>query len=211
MERILLYENVDSMVKAMPRIEALYYFVYELAECFHAEPSTLSVIEKGILENQILNSITLLYKDSLGNNVGKIVISIDWDKHFLLVNTDEGKMLEFDLSKSIVDNVVGWRKIVVTHIDELIKQFNVSSVEGWHTYREHLYGSEAIRQKTRELLGTSETHEKMDDRVEPEFQKKLGSILEKQEYRQEILGEVKKRSFGCGAMEEVSLDIYYKV
>ena len=183
MERILLYENVDSMVKAMPRIEALYYFVYELAECFHAEPSTLSVIEKGILENQILNSITLLYKDSL----------------------------EFDLSKSIVDNVVGWRKIVVTHIDELIKQFNVSSVEGWHTYREHLYGSEAIRQKTRELLGTSETHEKMDDRVEPEFQKKLGSILEKQEYRQEILGEVKKRSFGCGAMEEVSLDIYYKV
>ena len=27
MEQILLYENVESMVKVMPRIEALYYFV----------------------------------------------------------------------------------------------------------------------------------------------------------------------------------------
>ena len=26
--------------------------------------------------------------------MGKIVINIDWDKHFLLVNTDDGKMLE---------------------------------------------------------------------------------------------------------------------
>ncbi len=148
MEQILLYENVESMVKVMPRIEALYYFVYELAECFHADEGTLSLIKTGILDNQILKSIILLYKDSSGKNVGKVVINIDWDKHFLLVNTDDGKMLEFDLSKSIVDNMVGWKKIVVTHIEELMKQFNVTSVEGWHTCREHLYENEAIRQKT---------------------------------------------------------------
>lgn len=211
MEKILLYENVESMVKVMPRIEALYYFVYELAECFHADEGTLSLIKTGILDNQILKSIILLYKDGSGKNVGKVVISIDWDKHFLLVNTDDGKMLEFDLSKSIVDNVVGWKKIVVTHIEELMKQFNVYSVEGWHTCREHLFENDIIRQKTRNILGTQESKKKMDDRVEPEFQRKLDSIFENSEYRQEISGDMKKRSFDCGVMEEVSVDIYYKV
>ncbi len=211
MEQILLYENVESMVKVMPRIEALYYFVYELAECFHADEGTLSLIKTGILDNQILKSIILLYKGSSGKNVGKVVINIDWDKHFLLVNTDDGKMLEFDLSKSIVDNVVGWKKIVVTHIEELMKQFNVNSVEGWHTCREQLYENDFIRQKTRNILGTQETKRKMDDRVEPEFQRKLDSIFENSEYRQEISGDMKKRSFDCGIMEEVSVDVYYKV
>lgn len=61
MEHILLYENVESMIKVMPRIEALYYFVYELAECFHADEDTLSRIKTGILDNQIIESLTLLY------------------------------------------------------------------------------------------------------------------------------------------------------
>lgn len=211
MEQILLYENVESMVKVMPRIEALYYFVYELAECFHAEDDTLSRIKTGILDNQIIESLTLLYKDSSGKNVGKVVINIDWDKHFLLVNTDDGKMLEFDLSKSIVDNVVGWKKIVVTHIEEIMKQFNVISVKGWYLYRTPLYKDDIILKKTREILGTQATKGKINEQVNPEFQKKLDSIFENSEYRQEISGDMKKRSFDCGIMEEVSVDVYYKV
>ena len=172
MEHILLYENVESMIKVMPRIEALYYFVYELAECFHAEEDTLSRIKTGILDNQIIESLTLLYKDSSGENMGKIVINIDWDKHFLLVNTDDGKMLEFDLSKSIVDNVVGWRKIVVTHIEEVMKQFNVISVDGLYSYRTPLYEDDIILEKTREILKTQAITKKIDERTNPEFQKK---------------------------------------
>lgn len=211
MEQILLYENVESMVKVMPRIEALYYFVYELAECFHAENDTLSRIKIGILDNQIIQNLTLLYKDSMGKNAGKVVISIDWDKHFLLVNTDDGKMLQFDLSKSIVDNVVGWKKIVVTHIEEVMKQFNVISVEGWYSYRTPLYENDIILEKTREILGTQAAAGQGEGRINPEFQKKLDSIFENSEYRQEISGDMKKRSFDCGLMEEVSVDIYYKV
>lgn len=209
MEQILLYEKVDSMVQVMPRIEALYYFIYELAECFHAEDDTLSRIKTGILDNQIIESLTLLYKNSSGKNEGKVVINIDWDKHFLIVNTDDGKMLEFDLSKSIVDNVVGWKKIVVTHIEEIMKQFNVISVEGWYSYRAPLYENDVILEKTRKILGTRAAKEKRDELVNPEFQKRLDSILENSEYRQEISGNMKKRSFDCGIMEEVSVDVYY--
>lgn len=211
MGQILLYENVESMVKVMPRIEALYYFVYELAECFHAEDDTLSRIKTGILDNQIIESLTLLYKDSSGKNAGKVVINIDWDKHFLLVNTDDGNMLEFDLSKSIVDNVVGWKKIVVTHIEEIMKQFNVVSVEGLYSYRTPLYEDDIILEKTRKILGTQVAKGKRDEQVNPEFQKKLDSIFENSEYRQEISGDMKKRSFDCGIMEEVTVDVYYKV
>lgn len=211
MEHILLYENVDSMIKVMPRIEALYYFVYELAECFHAEEDTLSRIKTGILDNQIIESLTLLYKDSSGENMGKIVINIDWDKHFLLVNTDDGKMLEFDLSKSIVDNVVGWRKIVVTHIEEVMKQFNVISVDGLYSYRTPLYEDDIILEKTREILNTQAVTKEIDERTNPEFQKKMNDIFENSEYRQEISGDMKKRTFDCGIMEEVSVDVYYKV
>lgn len=151
MAQILLYENVESMAKVMPRIEALYYFVYELAESFHANDTTLAKIKAGILDNQIIKTLTLLYKESSNENAGKVVINIDWDKHFLLVESDECKVLEFDLSKSIVDNVVGWKKIVVTHIEEIIKQFNVTSVEGWYSYRDHLYENDTILKTTREI------------------------------------------------------------
>ena len=211
MEHILLYENVESMIKVMPRIEALYYFVYELAECFHAEEDTLSRIKTGILDNQIIESLTLLYKDSSGENMGKIVINIDWDKHFLLVNTDDGKMLEFDLSKSIVDNVVGWRKIVVTHIEEVMKQFNVISVDGLYSYRTPLYEDDIILEKTREILKTQAITKKIDERTNPEFQKKMKDVFKNSEYRQEISGDMKKRTFDCGIMGEVSVDVYYKV
>lgn len=211
MDQILLYENVESMVGIMPRIEALYYFIYELAECFHADENTLSKIKKGILDNQIISSITLFYKDSLGENAGKVIIKIDWDKHFLLVNTDDGNMLEFDLSKSIVDNIVGWRKIVSTHIEELMKQFNVVSVEGWYGYRKPLYENDVILNKTREILGTQASKEERDEQVNPEFQKEVDSIFDNSEYRKEIPGDMKKRSFDCGILEEVSVDIYYKV
>ena len=43
-----------------------------------------------------------------------------------------------------------------------------------------------------------------------EFKSRL-AIEEFSEYRQEISGDIKKRTFDCGIMEEVSVDVYYKV
>lgn len=212
MSKILLYQNVESMVKVMPRIEALYYFVYELAESFHAKDNSLSIIEEGILDNQILQTITLLYKESSNEIVGKIVITIDWDKHFLLVKSDEGKFLEFDMSKSIVDNVVGWKKIVVTHIDQIMEQYNVKDVECQFTYRDSIYKDDEVLKEAREILGTSPVN-KADykENINLEIQKELNNILKETKYSNEIRGDNKKRTLGCGILEEVSVDVYYKV
>ena len=48
MERIRLASSVD--VKVMPRLEVLYYFVYELAESFGVEEDVLDSIKTGILD-----------------------------------------------------------------------------------------------------------------------------------------------------------------
>lgn len=213
MSEILLHQNIESMVKIMPRLEALYYFVYELAECFHADEGTLSRIKTGILDNQILKSIYLTYKDSSGNEIGTVVIHIDWDKHFLLVDTDEGKYIEFDLSKSIVDNIVDWKKIVVTHINEIMKQFNVVEVNGSYIFRSHLYETEEIYAKTREIMQTVLPSEQSNEnkKVNADFQAKVNNILTNKQNLTGTNGTVKTRTFECGCFKEVSVDVSYNL
>lgn len=209
MERVLLHEDVDVMVKVIPRIEALYYFVYELAECFHADNETLSSIKTGILENQIIRSIILYYKNSLGENVGIIEIKIDWDKHFLLVSTEESKELEIDLSKSVVENMVGWKKIAVTHIEKVMEQYEVTSVEGRYLYRKPLYTDEMLP-KVREIMNT-EPAKSIDSVIDPEFQKDIDRILDDLTTAGDSHTTMKKRTLSGGVMEEVTVDMYYKV
>ena len=105
MERIKLASSID--VRVMPRLEILYYFVYELAERFGAEEDVLEAIKTGILDNQILEQVSIRYKDNKNIVVGKIIIDIDWEKHFCLAKTETGKQFEIDMSKSIVENIVG--------------------------------------------------------------------------------------------------------
>jgi hypothetical protein len=207
-QRILLHENVETMVKVMPRIEALYYFVYELAEGFHADEETLKRVKTGILDNQILQSITLMYKDNMGKKKGKVIISIDWDKHFMLVDTDEGKTLKFDMSKSVVDNVVDWKRTVFTHIDQVIEQYNIISVDGSYSYRKNLYENDVILEKTREIMNTCEGKKGDNDLDDLEFQKELDVIFENNAHSKQKENVI-KRSFDCGVFEEVSVDMYY--
>jgi hypothetical protein len=207
-QHILLHENVETMVKVMPRIEALYYFVYELAEGFHADEETLKRIKTGILDNQILQAVTLMYKDNMGKKKGKVIISIDWDKHFMLVDTDEGKTLEFDMSKSVVDNVVDWKRTVFKHIDNIIEQFNISSVDGIYTFRNKLYENNSIFEETSKIMGTVKADPKDSKLDDFELQKELDVIFENNENTKQK-DNVIKRSFDCGVFEEVNLDMYY--
>ena len=39
----------------------------------------------------------------------------------------------------------------------------------------------------------------------------MNDVFKNSEYRQEISGDMKKRTFDCGIMGEVSVDVHYKV
>ncbi len=211
MGRIRLRDHVDAEVKSIPRIDALYYFVYELAECFHADEETLDRIKIGVLENQIIRRLTLLYKCS-GQIVGKLIIHIDWDKHYTLVEMKGGKCIEYDSSKSLVDNIVKWRKIAVTHIEKLMDEYNVDEVDSVFLFRSKYYADDEVYAKTRKIMKTEPQRSNANKKVEidNELQDKINNILAATKRLDEKSVNFVKRSFSCGEFEEVQVETYYK-
>lgn len=210
MERIRLASSID--VKIMPRLEVLYYFVYELAESFGVEEDVLDSIKTGILDNQILEQISIRYKNGEGLVVGKIIIDIDWEKHFCLAKTEKGKLFEIDLSKSVVDNIVGWKKYIVKHTQEIRKQFNVVKIDGGYRYRSKIEKDKEQYDKALEIMGHV-LEPVPNENINVELEKKLTEVLEKsgslgkQKIDDDLMDEI---PLNCGELAEVTLTIYSK-
>lgn len=209
MSQIKLYTNVDSMVKVMPRIEILYYFVYELAECFHADENTLASIKTGILDNQILERIALEYLNKSGKKIAELKIEIDWEKHKLLAKTEEGKAIQVDMSKSIVDNIVSWKKYVVAHVEEIMRQFGAHDVKSTYFYRHPIIENEATYQQALKIMNHTLVTEPTPSAIDPILQSELSDALQKATGKK-IEGDTKKRSFDCGKLQEVTVEMTYK-
>ena len=210
MERIRLASNVD--VKIMPRLEVLYYFVYELAESFGVEEDVLKSIKIGILENQILKQIIITYKNSEGVVVGKIIIDIDWEKHFCLAKTENGKLFEINMSISIVENIVSWKKYIVQHTKEIRKQFNVVKIDARYYYRNEISSDNEQYDKALKIMG--HVLGKFDDEnINIELERKLTDIIAKSgsfDKQKNDNNGMDKISLNCGKLEEVGLAIYSK-
>lgn len=209
MSQIKLYTDVTSMVKVMPRIETLYLFVYELAQCFHANQDTLSSIKTGILDNQILEKINLEYLNSAGKKIAEVTIKIDWDKHLLLANTEHDKEIVIDMTKSVVDNIVGWKKYVVAHIDEIMRQFGVYTIDSVYTYRHEITKSTTFHQQAREIMNHIPVTTPTPKEINPVVQTKLSEELQ-MAISTTFEGEIKKRSFSGGKLQEVSVEMTYR-
>lgn len=197
------------MSKVMPRIETLYYFVYELAQCFHADQDTLDSIKTGILDNQILQKINIEYLNSKREKVAELIIEIDWDKHYMLAKTEEGKSMQIDMSKSVVDNIVAWKKIVVAHVDEIMRQFGAYNVNSTYIYRHQISVNDDLHQQAREIMHHVPVTEPTSSAINPELQRQLSDTLQKATGKK-IEGDAKKRTFDCGELKEVKVEMTYK-
>ncbi len=209
MTRVRIYDRVDAETKSIPRIDALYYFVYELAECFHADEETLDRIKIGVFENQIIRRLTLLYKCS-GQIVGKLIIHIDWDKHYTLVEMKGGKCIEYNSSKTLVDNIVKWRKIAVMHIEKLMDEYNVDEVDSVFLFRSKYYVDDKVYAETREIMKTKPRRSVNDVQINNGLQDKINNILTATKRLDEKSVNFVRRSFSCGEFEEVQVETYYK-
>lgn len=208
MDNIKLASCVD--VKVMPRLEVLYYFVYELAESFGVEEHVLDTIKKGILDNQILHKIFIRYKNEQGVIVGRIIIEIDWDKHFCMAKTETGKNFEIDLSKSVVDNFVGWRKYIVKHTEEIRRQFNVVKIDADYKYRTEIENDSVLFEKSLQILNHTtgirnkeEIDEKLESRLSDVFE--TGKIFKSDKVDYESMNKIELM---CEELEEIKLTIY---
>lgn len=210
MNRITLHSDVESMIKIMPRIETLYYFVYELAECFHADEDTLNSIKTGILDNQILSTIYLSYINSSGEKVAGVTINIDWQKHKMLAKTDSGKNIAIDMRKSVVDNIVGWRKYIVAHIDTIMKQYGVVRVSSKYNYRHSLTSVKSEYDNALKIMNHVLSTDTTPSSIDTNLQQKLDDTLKTVLTNNKIKGKFTERTLNCGDLEEVSVKISYK-
>lgn len=208
---ISLYTDVETMTRVMPRIEVLYYFVYELAQCFHADETALNDIKKGILDNQILKEINIGYFNEKEEKIAEISIIIDWDKHLLLAKTDDGKDIEIDMSMSVVDNIVGWRKYAVAHIDTVMKQFDAYKVKTIYYYRNTISEDKAVYEQAHEIMNHVTITEPIPSAMDAELQKELSSAFEQSIGGNKVSGNIKERTLGGGKIGEVSVIMRYKV
>lgn len=209
MKKIRLYSDVESMIKVMPRIETLYYFVYELAQCFHADQDTLQSIKDGILDNQILQRIVLEYINDDGKKIAEILIEIDWEKHVLFAQTESGRSIQIDMNKSVVDNIVGWKKYVVAHVDAIMNQYGANKVKSTYRYRHQITQNETIHQEAREILNHVPITTPTPIAINQTLQRELGNAFEKVT-EDRIHGNTIKRSLDCGVLEEVHVEMEYK-
>lgn len=210
MSRITLHPDVESMVKVMPRIEVLYFFVYELAQCFHADQDTLDSIKRGILDNQILSTIYLRYLNSSGEKVAGVTIHIDWKKHKMLAQTESGENISIDMGKTVVDNIVGWRKYIAAHIDSIMKQYGVVRVSSNYNYREAITSVKAEYDKAltamNHVLATDTTPSQTNTNLQRELDNSLKEVLT----NNKMNGEFVKRKLDCGILQEVTVEMSYK-
>lgn len=211
MDRIRLDSNID--LKVMARLEVLYYFIYELAESFGVEKDVLDSIKTGVLDNHILEQIIIRYKISDGTIVGKIIIAIDWEKHFCLAETDRGKLFEIDMSKSVVENVVDWKKYIVLHTQEIRKQFNVVRIDGEYRYRSQIEKDEKEYNKALKIMNHVIATNSNNESIDVELTEKLTEVIEEcgalgsQEIEYDAMDKI---SPSCRDLEEVTLTIYSK-
>lgn len=207
--KVKSHADANLQVQTMPRIRALYYYVYELAQSFHGDDA-LESIRKGVLENQILEVISFEYLNKNKDKVAEISIEIDWDKHLLLAKTAESEYIKIDMEKSVADNIVSWRRYVVAHLDEVMRQFDVDKIKCSFRYRSKFTANDAIYNDTMKIMN-HKIAELRPSVTNIKLQEELESTLKKVTSGIENSGEYKKREFSGDKLEEVTVSMKYKV
>jgi hypothetical protein len=143
------------------RISILNEVVSELLIGFGAGANALEIARKGILEQQILKTVTILYLNSSNKLVGRVIIKIDWKNHHIFAETDEGKNFEVlsDKSKSIKDQLSDIFSILVEHTEKLRAAFGSLKVVTQYTYVQEVYEDQQKLNLVRNFLKLSPSAE----------------------------------------------------
>ncbi len=153
--------DVKPRLETLSRLRVLYHVVHELSRGFGLEEYRLENIRKGILERQILGEIFINYLNAEEKLVGKITITIDWEKHRVLAKSGEGKNFEIDPTKSINEQISRIYPLLVAHTEELRKAFDVKRIGIQYQYKRDMWGDEKKLKEAREFLGTSVATEEL--------------------------------------------------
>ena len=149
--------KIKPRLKVVSRLRVLHYVVHELASGFGVGEGALKTIKKGILDKQIIERIWINYLNSEGKLVGRVIITIDWERHRVRASSENGKSFQIDSSESISisEQISRVYSTLVKHTEKLRKAFGVEEIKVRYSYTHDIWEDEKELQKAREFLGTS--------------------------------------------------------
>lgn len=167
--------KVNANVKT--RIETLYWFLYEMADAFGVDNGALNTIQKGVLDRQVVRKININYHNSSDEIIGRVVIDIDWEKHKFLASTDQGSFFKFDPQKTIRSQISELSEIIISHVNKLKSEYNVSHITTNYRYIEEIESDATKNKETMEYLGhIPSTHQV--EKIEPVFNQTLSWMID---------------------------------
>ncbi len=168
--------NTDANLRIHLRV--LIGVLYEMTKVCGVEIG--DDLDKGVLERDVIERITITFKDK--NNTGKarVIFKINWDKLELLAQTEDGTVLyeEKDFSNGFCNSLdPELFNMLKLHVKKLRKQFDIKSVVCQFGYRSKYNRTDMVHQETRKYMGhIAGDHIKMDENSE--FKKRLRSTFQ---------------------------------
>lgn len=143
----------ETNVRVLSRIKVLYYVVYEMANAFGVNEYALDSIKKGILERQIIKTMSIYYYiDSAEKPIAQIKITIDWDKHTVLAATEEGQSFNLNTEKSIHSQISEASDYIIEHVEQLRRAYPISKIRTLYRYIDAIESDEKKNQEAMEFL-----------------------------------------------------------
>lgn len=172
-----LNSGVKAGINVATRIETLYYFIYEMADAFGVEYSGLHTLTKGILERKIVRKMIINYHNEKDEIVGRVTISIDWEKHEFLASTDYGSSFQLNPTKSIKSQVSELADIIISHVDNLRESYNVKRVSTQWRYIKEIEKDSSKNKEAMEYLGHAYGGPQIEKK-EPVFNQTLSWLID---------------------------------
>lgn len=129
--------KIKPKLEVLSRIMVLTHVVEELAKGFGVTGHPLKVIREGILK-QYVKQVSIFYLDADGEKVGKVLMTIDWEKHTVCASTESGQSFPIDTKNSISEQISRVFPILVAHTKALRAHRGVKQLETRFKYTDEV-------------------------------------------------------------------------
>lgn len=139
----------------LTRIRVLHRVIHELSRGFGVSSSGMEVIDKGVLQQQILSEIWIDYINDNKRIVGQVTMTIDWDKHLVSAVTETGKFFKVEQDCSVAEQISRVYKVIINHTENMRNIFNIKNIETYYVIRHEIRSDTEKLKQARKFLGLS--------------------------------------------------------
>jgi hypothetical protein len=144
--------DIKPELRTLTRVAVVHRVVEELAGAFGATTSDLTIIRRGIFEQQLLSEIAFYYHRNT-KLVGESFITIDWSKNTLSLSGGSESFL-LDVNKSVSEQLSRIYATLQKHVRDMRSALHVDEVKIFYTLRPDVVSDTGKTKQANSFLGT---------------------------------------------------------